>query len=119
MQRAFITGITGQDGQHLAEFFHGKGYDVYGLVKGRNNPVRSTRHRQQRGRPHQTRATERTRDGDQLGTFDWPLRTESMKTAPLPPLGEQAFAAHRYNFDSIAFAPLTSEGRSGSTSICR
>jgi GDPmannose 4,6-dehydratase len=38
MPRAFITGITGQDGQHLAEFLHGKGYDVYGLVKGQSNP---------------------------------------------------------------------------------
>ena len=25
MPRAFITGITGQDGRHLAEFLHGKG----------------------------------------------------------------------------------------------
>ena len=38
MPRAFITGITGQDGRHLAEFLHGKGYDVYGMVKGQNNP---------------------------------------------------------------------------------
>ncbi len=38
MPRAFITGITGQDGQHLAEFLHGQGYDVYGMVKGQNNP---------------------------------------------------------------------------------
>jgi GDPmannose 4,6-dehydratase len=38
MPRAFITGITGQDGQHLAEFLHGRGYDVYGMVKGQNNP---------------------------------------------------------------------------------
>ncbi len=38
MPRAFITGITGQDGFHLAEFLHGKGYDVYGMVKGQNNP---------------------------------------------------------------------------------
>jgi GDPmannose 4,6-dehydratase len=38
MPRAFITGITGQDGQHLAEFLHGKGYEVYGMVKGQNNP---------------------------------------------------------------------------------
>ena len=38
MARAFITGITGQDGQHLAEFLHGKGYEVYGMVKGQNNP---------------------------------------------------------------------------------
>ena len=38
MPSAFITGITGQDGQHLAEFLHGKGYDVFGMVKGQNNP---------------------------------------------------------------------------------
>lgn len=38
MPRAFITGITGQDGQHLAEFLHGKGYEVFGLMKGQNNP---------------------------------------------------------------------------------
>jgi GDPmannose 4,6-dehydratase len=42
MPRAFITGITGQDGQHLAEFLHGRGYDVFGMVKGQNNP-RATR----------------------------------------------------------------------------
>ncbi|MFZ9158486.1 MAG: GDP-mannose 4,6-dehydratase, partial [Ilumatobacteraceae bacterium] len=38
MPRAFITGVTGQDGQHLAEFLHGKGYQVFGMVKGQNNP---------------------------------------------------------------------------------
>jgi len=38
MKRALITGITGQDGRFLAEFLHGKGYEVFGLVKGQNNP---------------------------------------------------------------------------------
>ena len=38
MARALITGITGQDGRHLAEFLHAKGYEVFGLVKGQNNP---------------------------------------------------------------------------------
>ena len=38
MRKAFITGITGQDGRHLAEFLHGKGYKVYGMMKGHNNP---------------------------------------------------------------------------------
>ena len=31
--RAFITGITGQDGAYLAEFLLGKGYEVFGLVR--------------------------------------------------------------------------------------
>ncbi len=30
--------MTGQDGQHLAQFLHRKGYDVYGMVKGQHNP---------------------------------------------------------------------------------
>ena len=38
MARALITGITGQDGQHLAEFLHSKGYEVFGMIKGQNNP---------------------------------------------------------------------------------
>ncbi|MCZ7543710.1 MAG: GDP-mannose 4,6-dehydratase [Anaerolineae bacterium] len=32
-KRAFITGITGQDGSYLAEFLLEKGYEVYGLVR--------------------------------------------------------------------------------------
>jgi GDPmannose 4,6-dehydratase len=31
--RAFITGITGQDGSYLAEFLLGKGYEVIGMVR--------------------------------------------------------------------------------------
>jgi GDPmannose 4,6-dehydratase len=38
--RALITGITGQDGGHLAELLHAKGYEVYGLVHGQHNPRR-------------------------------------------------------------------------------
>jgi GDPmannose 4,6-dehydratase len=38
MPKAFITGITGQDGQFLAEFLHAKGYQVFGMVKGQANP---------------------------------------------------------------------------------
>lgn len=33
MPRAFITGITGQDGAYLAEFLLGKGYQVWGLAR--------------------------------------------------------------------------------------
>lgn len=37
---ALITGITGQDGGHLAELLHGKGYEVYGIIRGQHNPRR-------------------------------------------------------------------------------
>ncbi len=33
MRTAIITGITGQDGSHLAELLLDKGYRVYGLVR--------------------------------------------------------------------------------------
>lgn len=46
MKRAFITGITGQDGSYLAELLLAKGYDVHGLVRrsssfnrGRIDPI--------------------------------------------------------------------------------
>ncbi|RMI13288.1 GDP-mannose 4,6-dehydratase [Cellulomonas triticagri] len=38
MARALITGITGQDGLYLAELLLAKGYEVFGLVRGQNNP---------------------------------------------------------------------------------
>jgi len=33
MKKAFITGITGQDGSYLAEFLLGKGYEIHGLIR--------------------------------------------------------------------------------------
>lgn len=33
MKKAFVTGITGQDGSYLAEFLLKKGYKVYGLTR--------------------------------------------------------------------------------------
>lgn len=38
MPRALVTGITGQDGLYLGELLVAKGYDVYGVVRGQNNP---------------------------------------------------------------------------------
>src|SRR3989344_3598313 len=32
-RRAFITGVTGQDGSYLAEYLVKKGYEVWGLVR--------------------------------------------------------------------------------------
>ncbi|TAJ49315.1 MAG: GDP-mannose 4,6-dehydratase [Herbiconiux sp.] len=40
MPRALISGITGQDGLYLAELLLSKGYEVYGLMRGQNNPKR-------------------------------------------------------------------------------
>lgn len=41
MKRAFITGVTGQDGSYLAELLLGKGYEVHGLVRRSSSLNRS------------------------------------------------------------------------------
>ncbi len=38
MKRALVTGITGQDGRHMSQFLTAKGYQVFGLIRGQNNP---------------------------------------------------------------------------------
>lgn len=38
MPSALITGVTGQDGLYLSELLLDKGYEVFGLVRGQNNP---------------------------------------------------------------------------------
>jgi GDPmannose 4,6-dehydratase len=37
LKRALITGITGQDGFHLTELLHSKGYKIFGLLNGQRN----------------------------------------------------------------------------------
>lgn len=46
-KRALITGVTGQDGYHLSELLHEKGYEVYGIIRGQENPKRSRVEREQ------------------------------------------------------------------------
>ena len=50
-RRALITGLTGQDGSHLAEFLLKKGYEVYGIIRrsssfntGRIDPIHQDPH---------------------------------------------------------------------------
>ncbi len=33
-KKAFITGVNGQDGGHLAALLHDKGYEIYGVMRG-------------------------------------------------------------------------------------
>lgn len=39
-KRALITGITGQDGGHLAKLLHEKDYEIFGIIRGQHNPRR-------------------------------------------------------------------------------
>ena len=38
MKKAFITGVTGQDGSYLAELLLSKGYEVHGMVRRSSTP---------------------------------------------------------------------------------
>ena len=40
MKKAFITGVTGQDGSYLAEFLLAKGYDVHGMIRRNSSDYR-------------------------------------------------------------------------------
>ena len=40
MKKAFITGVTGQDGSYLAEFLLGKGYEVHGMIRRNSSDFR-------------------------------------------------------------------------------
>jgi GDPmannose 4,6-dehydratase len=39
MKNAFVTGLTGMDGSHLAELLLNKGYEVHGLVRRTSQPL--------------------------------------------------------------------------------
>lgn len=41
MPRAFITGVTGQDGYYLARHLLDLGYEVFGMIRGQDNPRRA------------------------------------------------------------------------------
>ena len=51
MKKAFITGVTGQDGSYLSEFLLEKGYEVHGMVRRSSTEYRE-RIAHLEGRPH-------------------------------------------------------------------
>lgn len=40
-RRALVTGVTGQDGGHITALLIEKGYEVFGLIRGQNNPKKA------------------------------------------------------------------------------
>ena len=51
MKKAFITGITGQDGSYLAEILLEMGYDVHGMIRRSSTDFRE-RIAHLEGKPH-------------------------------------------------------------------
>lgn len=63
IRRAFITGITGQDGSYLAELLLSKGYEVHGLIR-RSSSFNTARIDHIYQDPHVPRARLRLHFGD-------------------------------------------------------
>ena len=63
MKRAFITGITGQDGSYLAELLLEKGYEVHGLIR-RSSSFNTNRIDQIYQDPHESGNRLRLHHGD-------------------------------------------------------
>jgi GDPmannose 4,6-dehydratase len=87
MKRALVTGITGQDGRHLAEFLVGRGYQVFGLVRGQNNP----------------KAQMVQEENPALERIDGDLQDLSSLIAVV----EQVQPDEVYNLGAISFVPLS------------
>ena len=63
MKKAFITGITGQDGSYLAEFLLSKGYEVHGMIR-RASTFNTTRINHIYEDPHNDNVTLKLHYGD-------------------------------------------------------
>lgn len=87
MPRALVTGITGQDGRHLAEFLVGQGYEVYGLLRGQSNP----------------KATMVQEEVPEVELLGGDLQDLSSLIAAL----EQVQPDEVYNLGAISFVPLS------------
>jgi GDPmannose 4,6-dehydratase len=62
-KKAFITGITGQDGAYLTEFLLQKGYSVFGLIR-RSSSFNTQRIDHLYVDPHQSKAKLKLMYGD-------------------------------------------------------
>jgi GDPmannose 4,6-dehydratase len=87
VKRALVTGITGQDGRFLAQFLAGKGYQVYGLIRGQNNP----------------KGQMIVDEAPSLELVDGDLRDLSSLIAAV----EQVQPDEVYNLGAISFVPLS------------
>ncbi len=63
MPRAFITGVTGQDGSYLAELLLSKGYEVHGLIR-RSSTFNTSRIEHIYRDPHDVNSNFRLHYGD-------------------------------------------------------
>lgn len=89
IRKAFITGITGQDGSYLAEFLLDKGYDVYGLI--RRSSHEST------GRIHHLMGRVQPIDGDLTDQSSLDRAVQEIRPDEIYNLAAQSFVPTSWN----------------------
>ena len=97
MNRALITGITGQDGLYLGELLLSKGYEVHGLIRGQNNLKREL--------------VEETLPGIKLHTGDLTDLASLMRAL------NEAEPSEIYNLGAISFVAYSWENASLTTEV--
>ena len=110
MKRAFITGITGQDGSYLAEFLLEKGYEVHG-VKRRASSLNTQRVDHLFEEPHILNARFKLHYGDLTDTSNLTRLIRDIEPDEIYNLGAQShvavsFEAPEYTADVDAIGTL-------------
>lgn len=87
--KAFITGITGQDGSYLAEFLLKKGYDIYGIIR-RSSSFNTGRIDHLYVDPHQKKNGIKLIYGDLTDGSNWADMIESIQPDEVYSLAAQS-----------------------------
>jgi len=96
MKKAFITGVTGQDGSYLAELLLSKGYEVHGLIR-RSSSFNTARLEHLYKDPHQNDVSLFLHHGDLSDSSNLSRILQKIKPDEIYNLGAQSHV--RVSFD--------------------
>jgi len=110
MKRAFITGITGQDGSYLAEYLLEKGYEVHGMIR-RASSFNTHRIDHLYRDPHESGVRLRLHYGDLTDSSNLNRLLETIEPAEIYNLGAQShvkvsFEVPEYTAETDAIGTL-------------
>ena len=120
-KRAFITGITGQDGSYLAEFLLAKGYEVHGLIR-RSSSFNTQRVEQIYHDPHESGVRFRMHYGDLSDSGSLINLIRELEPDEIYHLGAQShvkvsFEVPEYTADSTGMGTIPSCSRGSCTRV--
>ena len=98
--KAFISGITGQDGSYLAEFLLSKGYEVHGIIR-RTSTFNTDRLDHLYSDPHEPRTSLRLHYGDLANAASLSRLIKQIQPDEIYNLGAQSHV--RVSFDQAEY----------------